>query len=237
MVLRSIKRDIENILASIYDDDFIPQQDFKEKGDFLSEEDVNHIYSIVADFIGNENTVIIGGAALQRYSKHKPKDLDLLINADTSKLNGYLLSSGFYGYEKLHTPFFRADSERYLYDRENKTFVLEVFTADKFLGKKYSFEQIINSANADRYNDHKIYYVDLDFLVRLKYMAWNNRLFNARADKDLQEISSCEILDKVNDETKNYVYRIVRISKEPYQRFISALSGYMVKYARNLLRR
>ncbi len=237
MIASNLKRKLENILQSIQSGDFIEQQDFYSIGDYLSREEVNMVYSEVAKAAGNKNCLLIGGGALQRYFNHSPKDVDIMIGVDFKEIKDKLLSRGFSDFEFHKTPFFGSKIYSGVLKYGDKKFVIDLFSYKGVLDRNETFQEVMNNARIEDYKDSKVYYSDINFLVKSKYRAWKNRLFNARGDKDIIEIFSPELLIKADPAIKKKIENEWKEYKNSgYSKLISAFSAYAVCYFRNLIR-
>ncbi len=199
---RAIKRTLENVLAVLSDSDrnLIDQRSYEDLPP-LSTEDVDKIYSAVASVFGAENVLIFGGAALQRYCQHRPKDVDIMINGDMASNIENLNSKGFTDIkEKTFKVFFNSRIYESRYPINGNEVRVEYYSPEGLLGKNDNFEDVMKRAKESDYRGGKIYYADPYTLSMLKYRAWKNRLANGRADKDLIDLEKAGIFyNKTND--------------------------------------
>ncbi len=212
----TIRRTLENVLIALSDDNrsLINQRPYEDLPP-LDIEDVNRIYSAVASVFGADNVLIFGGAALQRYCQHKPKDVDLIVNGDIAANIENLSSRGFTGVnEKTLKVFFNSKVYESGYPINGNKIKVEYYSPEGLLGKNDDFRDVMKISKESDYRGLKIHYADPYTLSMLKYRAWKNRLANGRADKDLIDLEKAGIFyNKTND--------------PPYQKLLGAYTPGM----------
>ena len=220
-----IKRTLQIILSKLADDELLEPVNY-EKGEYLSQDDINKCYSIASSVFGSSNLLLIGGAALQNYYPlHKPKDIDVIINGNVEDKKDLLYNKGFRGIKNEGPrPFFNADIHAYCLELGEKKIRIEFYSSKGMLDNEESFDNLKRRALKREYNGESIYFVDPLNLCRLKYNAWRNRLMNGRCDKDIIDLKKADLLGYV-DKNNQYYQKIAKAYHQGITgRFKSVLS-------------
>ncbi len=208
-----IKRTLERILSNLADKDTLIKQSMNQDfGEYLDINEVNGIYSLISKTFGDGNALLIGGTALQRYSKHRPKDIDIMVNSIPEDRLKKLEKAGFNGIKKeTFKPFF--NPEMYSMRYGDKNIEVEIYSTKGLLSKNGSYGDLIKKARYDNFNGSKIYYLDPYNLAKLKYLSWKNRLFNGRSDKDIIELREAGIDDYIKNLNEKEAKKILKAYK------------------------
>jgi len=209
-----VKRTLENILTTITENNTLMPQMAPETQS-LEKREIDTIYGRVSDVLGDKKAIIIGGAALQRYSSHKPKDIDLLVDNDFADYIQRLKENGFSDmHEKRLKPFFRSDIYVSSYNLNGNMVRVEFYSPDGILNKNEKFMDAANRARFTSYKGKRVYYGDPYTMIVSKYNSWKNRVFNGRADKDLLDLKEAGF-DAVDSDMRE------KLEKAYHQGFIS----------------
>ena len=233
-----IKRTLQTILSKLADDELLEPVNY-EKGDYLSQEDINKGYSIASSVFGSGNMLLIGGAALQNYYPlHKPKDIDVIVNGDVEAKKNLLYNKGFKDIKNEGSkPLFDANIYSSYLDLGEKKIRIEFYSSKGLLDSNESLDNLKKKALYREYNGEKIYFADPLNLCKLKYNAWRNRLVNGRADKDIIDLKESKLLDYIDKNNK--YYRKIAKAYHPgvINRFKSILSDAVHLMHQEYLRR
>ncbi len=219
-----IKRTLQAILSKLTDDELLEPVNY-EKGEYLSQEDINKGYSIASSIFGSDNMILIGGAALQNYYPlHKPKDIDVIVNGDIEAKKNLLYNKGFKNIKNAGPhPLFNANIYVSYLSLEDKNIRIEFYSSKGLLNNNESFDNLKKSALYREYNGEKIYFADPLNLCKLKYNAWKNRLMNGRADKDIIDIKKAGLLNYIDKDSKYYT----KITKAYYPTTVSKFKSIL----------
>jgi hypothetical protein len=204
----SLKENLQDLLRCVAsgDKNLIKPRSYDYSTDYLTLDDSNMIYSSISKVFGERNALLIGGTAMQRYSQHRPKDIDIIINGNVADNIGKLQDQGFYNIKKYSfKPFFKSDIY-YMYYGTGVKFLVELYSTHGLLERNESFEEIMEKAKFNEYMGGKVYYADPHTLAVLKYRSWKNRFFNGRADKDLLDLKEMGVdshIDELPEEVKS----------------------------------
>lgn len=220
-----IKRTLQIILSKIADDELLEPVNY-EKGDYLSQENIDKSYLIASSVFGSGNVLLIGGAALQNYYPlHKSKDIDIIVNGEVEAKKNLLYDKGFKDIKNEGSkPLFDANIYSSYLDLGEKKIRVEFYSSKGLIDSNESFDNLKKKALYRKYNGEKIYFVDPVNLCKLKYNAWRNRLVNGRADKDIIDLKESRLLDYIDK--NNEYYRKIAKAYHPsvMSRFKSILS-------------
>jgi hypothetical protein len=193
-----IRKNLESVLNILADKNALIPQILPENEAGLDKDDINLVYRKISDVVGKKKALLIGGTALQRYSNHNPKDIDVLVPDNLKNYLSELEKKGFYGiYEKTLKPFFSSEIYVSHYNLNGKRIRVEFYSAKGILDKDITIDYAISKARSDKSQYGDVYYADPYTLLISKYNSWKNRLFNGRADKDLIDLKEAnfDILD------------------------------------------
>ena len=158
---------LEEVLGKTADDELLEPVNY-EKGEYLSQDDINKCYSIASSVFGSGNVILIGGAALQNYYPlHRPKDIDVIVNGNIGEKKDLLYKQGFEAIkDEGSKPLFDADIHVSYLNLGDKKIRAEFYSSKGLLEGSESFESLKKKAFSREYNGEKVYFVDCAFNIR-----------------------------------------------------------------------